>query len=157
MRLGIWTLCPLSGRVSKTKPPIPELSDGDTGSCLSLKGKHTRRYEANILLPTRNLNVYHVGVVTDLHVDCQDPAIIVMSETEGCGGSPRRLRQCGPKSRHDPVQDSDRGRQTKACVFQCINHGLNDLNVNVTVQFNTVPWVTEKSLMKICEIEAYTF
>ena len=152
-----WTIRPGRLPCALVGTPRWELSDGDISSCLPVfpDAQHVDRFQTYILLPTKNLTIYQVGVVTNLHVRCEDPLMIVMNESGDYFGSRRRQRQCGRKPRYDSFKYSK--PQTKTCVFQCLNHGLNSSEVTVTVQFNIVSWINDDNHLMICEIEAYTF
>ena len=148
MRLGGRLPCITSSSVYLKS----ELSDGNTSSCLPLFpiGQHVNRFQAVIILPTCNLTVYLVGVLTSPHVDCGDPMTVVMSESEDNGGQYRRQRQCSREPRYDAFRDSE--PQSRTCVFQCFNYELCDLEVTVTVQFMQPPWINEDNKLAICEI-----
>ena len=131
----------------------PELSDGNPGSCvpLFLKGKLVRRFQADIILPPGRMTIYQIGVVTNGHVDCDDPMMVVMSEAVDCDDPFRHQFQCSRKPQHD------RGKPN-TCVFQCFSHELNDFKVTVAVQFNKKPWINDSGDKQwVCEIEAYIF
>ena len=151
IRLGRDRL-PCKNKLLANAVQISELSDGLAKDCVKLffNGWQVSRFHADILLPTWNLTVFQVDVATTPPVECEDPAMVVMSEV-ACGGPTRQQRQCD----RQPQYNTSPNRKRKTCVFQCFNHGLNDI-VAVTLQFNKKHWIDGENL-RICEIEAYTF
>ena len=144
--------CSSSGKV------VHKLSDGSISqkSCLSLftKGQQVTRFQATILLPVRDLIAFQVGVVTSHYVQCEDPAMIVMIDPADSVGQTKPRHQCARERRYDAMKND----QFKTCAFKCLNYGVRELKLEVTVhvQVNKLPWVN-KGYPKICEIEAYNF
>ena len=153
-----WLPCTLPGGNDRPKLPWlkPELSDGNSSSCVWLfpmELSHVNRFQAYIVLASRNLTTFQVSVLTGGPVECKDPDMVVMSDAEDCGGLNRRQRQCGLEEQHDTT--TQKGRPRKICIFQCVNPELIPL-ITVTVQFNKKPWIEDEKHLKICEIEADT-
>ena len=117
-------------------------------------GQRVNRFKATILLPTKNLIVYQIGVVTSPQVDCEDPVMVVLNEAVDGDEPTKPQHQCPRVPRYDAFKDNE--PQTKTCVFECIIRGRSASEVMVIVQFNRAPWIKTDGFM-IYEIEAYTY